>query len=64
MAKEGGSRKLADDRYTSEEAQQRFEAALRAGLNMPPKPHSEMKLGKTRGKRGKSPAKPKVKKRD
>jgi hypothetical protein len=29
---------------------------------MPPKPHSEMKLGKPRGKPGKSPAKRKVKK--
>src|SRR6202040_4445202 len=42
--------KRNDDRYSDEEARKRFEKALRAGLNMPAKPHADMKLGKPRGK--------------
>jgi hypothetical protein len=46
--------KSRDDEYTEQEAQRRFETALRAGLNTPAKPHADMKLGKPRGKRAKS----------
>jgi hypothetical protein len=42
--------KRNDDRYSDEEARQRFEKALRAGLDMPAKPHADMKLGKPQGK--------------
>jgi len=39
----------------------KFQQVVRAFLNTPPKPHSEMKIGKkTKAKRGKSP-KPKKK---
>jgi hypothetical protein len=41
--------------YTDEEAQRRVETALRAAFNTPPKPQSEMRLGKPRGKPSKSP---------
>jgi hypothetical protein len=41
-----------DDQYSEQEAQRRTEAALRAAFNSPPKPQSEMKLGKS--KSGKS----------
>ena len=40
-----------------QETQRRMEAALRAAFNAPPKPQSEMKLGKPRGKKTKSLAK-------
>jgi len=50
--------KLPDQNsYTEEEAQRRTEAALRAAFTMPPKRQSEMKVGKPRGKRAKSPGK-------
>jgi hypothetical protein len=52
----------SDDQFTEKEAKARFEAALRGGMKTSPKPHDEMKLGKPRGKKAKSPAKPKVKK--
>ena len=41
------------DQFSKKEAQERFEAALRAGLKTPPKPHSEMKLGKVKRKKAK-----------
>jgi len=43
-----------DERYSNQEAQRRTEAALRAAFNTPPKPQSEMKLSKARGKAVKS----------
>jgi hypothetical protein len=49
-----------DDHYSNQDAQRRTEAALRAAFNTPPKPQSEMKLGKRRGKSGKSPGKRKA----
>jgi hypothetical protein len=32
----------ADEKYTPEEAQRRFEASLRAALNTPPKPMKDI----------------------
>ena len=50
------ARKVApDDQYSDQEAQRRTEAALRAAFNTPPKPQSEMKLGKKRGPAKASP---------
>ncbi len=34
-----------------------FQRVLKNLLNTPPKPHSEMKVGKSKGKKAKSPAK-------
>jgi hypothetical protein len=47
--------KRPQDDFSPSEAALRFEAALRAGLNTPAKPHSEMKIGKRRKKTKKSP---------
>ncbi len=49
----GDSKK--DEAYSDAEAQRRVEKALRAAFNSPPKPQSEMKLGKPRAKLAKSP---------
>jgi hypothetical protein len=35
-----------DDQYSDEEATRRMNEALRRALTSPPKPHSEMKIGK------------------
>jgi hypothetical protein len=43
-----------DDHYSAREAQRRTEAAIRAAFNTPPKPQSELKLGKRKASRGKS----------
>jgi hypothetical protein len=51
------SRKPDEERYSAQEAQNRFEAALRGARVVGHKPQSEMKLGKPRGKPSKSPAK-------
>jgi hypothetical protein len=40
------------DSYSDEEIERRMNAALKRALNTPPKRHEEMKLGKSRGKRG------------
>jgi len=40
--------KKSEDQYSEQEAQRRTEAALRAAFNTPPKPQSEMKLGKSK----------------
>jgi hypothetical protein len=45
-----------DDQYSDEEATRRMNEALRRALTSPPKPHSEMKLGKRKAKRVKNPA--------
>jgi hypothetical protein len=50
------------DEFSDSETQRRTEAALRAAFNTPPKPQSEMKLGKRKASRGKSPAASKRKK--
>jgi hypothetical protein len=42
--------KERDDQYSEQEAQRRFEAALRGARLVGHKPQSEMKLGKSRGK--------------
>jgi hypothetical protein len=40
-----------DDRYSEQEAQRRFEAALRGARMVGHKPQSEMKLGKRKQKK-------------
>lgn len=45
--------KQTDETYSDEEAARRRDELLRRLMRMPPKPQSEMKLGKPRGK-GKS----------
>lgn len=47
--------KPSDHPYSEQEASQRRDAVIKRMLSMPPKPHSEMKVGKPRGKSGKSP---------
>jgi hypothetical protein len=49
-----------NDRYSDQETQRRTEAALRAAFSKPPKPQSEMKLGKRKVSRTKSPSKRKA----
>jgi hypothetical protein len=41
-----------DDQFSDEEATRRTNEALRRALTSPPKPHSEMKLGKRKPKAG------------
>jgi hypothetical protein len=43
------------EKYSDRETLLRTEAALHAAFSKPPKPQSEMRLGKPRGKAGKSP---------
>jgi hypothetical protein len=54
MANSGIFNLLARDRdedsYSEEEATRRMNEALRRALTSPPKPHSEMKLGKRKAK--------------
>jgi hypothetical protein len=52
--------KNASDDYSEQEIARRRDAVIKRMLATPPKPHSEMKLGKPRGKPSKSP---KVKKK-
>jgi hypothetical protein len=49
--------KSSDESYSKEEAQRRFEAALRGARLVGHKPQSEMKLGKPRGRKKQSPKK-------
>ncbi len=44
------ARKASEDSYSEEEAQRRFEAALRGAPLVGHRPQSEMKLGKPRAK--------------
>jgi hypothetical protein len=44
------------DQYSEKETAQRRDAVIKRMLSTPPKPHSEMKLGKPRRKLSKSPA--------
>jgi hypothetical protein len=55
--------KTEDGQYSRQEAQRRFEAALRGARMVGHKPQSEMKLGKPRGKPGKSLSRQKAKKK-
>jgi hypothetical protein len=53
------------NQYSEQETANRRDAVIKYMLNTPPKPHSEMKLGKPRGKPTGSATKRKpVKKRD
>jgi len=47
--------KTPGEQYSEEETAQRRDAAIKRMLNTPPKPHSEMKIGKPRGKKAASP---------
>ena len=47
--------KNASDDYSEQEIARRRDAVIKRMLATPPKPHSEMKLGKPRGKLSKSP---------
>jgi hypothetical protein len=40
----------SDDQYSDEDATRRMNEVLRRALTSPPKPHSEMKLGKRKEK--------------
>jgi hypothetical protein len=51
----------ANERFSEQETARRRDAVIKRMLNTPPKPHSEMKVGKPRGKTGKSPSKGKRK---
>jgi hypothetical protein len=44
-----------DGQFSDEETARRRDAVVKRMLNTPPKPHSEMKIGKRRAKRGKKP---------
>jgi hypothetical protein len=43
-----------DEQYSDEETARRRDATIKRMLATPPKPHSEMKVGKSRRKSGKS----------
>lgn len=43
------------DRYSNQEAQRRFDAALRGARVVGHKPMSELRIGKVKASRGKSP---------
>jgi len=42
----GTRKETPDDQYSEQEAASRRDAAIKRMLNTPPKPHSEMKVGK------------------
>jgi hypothetical protein len=46
--------KSTDDQYSAKETIRRRDAVIKRMLATPPKPHSEMKIGKSRRKAGKS----------
>jgi hypothetical protein len=50
--------KKGADQYGEEETIARAEAALKRMLSMPPKPHSEMKIGKHKPKAGHKASRP------
>jgi hypothetical protein len=47
--------KQSDDQYSEKEAATRRDATIKRMIAMPPKPHSEMKVGKRKGKTVASP---------
>jgi hypothetical protein len=47
-----GMAKSSDDQFSDEESTRRMNEALRRALTSPPKPHSEMKIGKRNAKAG------------
>jgi hypothetical protein len=47
--------KKSYEEYSDQETARRRDAVIKRMLNTPPKPHSEMKLGKLRAKAKKSP---------
>ena len=47
--------KSPQDQYSEQETARRRDAVIKQMLNTPSKPHSEMKLGKTKAKSGKRP---------
>jgi hypothetical protein len=51
--------KRTGDQYSDQEAQQRFQAALKGALSTPPKPLKSMTPKRTKPQSKKSPAKPK-----
>jgi hypothetical protein len=53
--------KRQDEQYNEKEAAARRDAIVKRMIAMPPKPHSEMKVGKSAGKKKKSAAKAKTK---
>jgi tRNA pseudouridine-54 N-methylase len=46
----GDSMTKADDQYSEQETKRRRDAVIKLMLATPPKPHSEMKVGKPREK--------------
>jgi hypothetical protein len=46
----------SDEHFSDEEATRRMNEVVKRMANTPPKPHSEMKLGKRKAKRVKNPA--------
>jgi hypothetical protein len=53
------SGKQADDQYSEQETKRRRDAVIKRMLATPPKPHSEMKVGKPRAK-SMTPKRPKA----
>jgi hypothetical protein len=49
------ARRASDDSYGEKETAERRDAVIKRMLNTPPKPHSEMKIGKDKAKDKKSP---------
>jgi hypothetical protein len=47
--------KRSDDQYSEQETAKRRDAVIKRMLATPPKPHSEMKIGKSKDKKRKSP---------
>jgi hypothetical protein len=48
--------KISDDEFSPEEIVRRRDAVIKHMLNTPPKPHSEMKLGKRKAKESAKPS--------
>jgi hypothetical protein len=48
-----GKNPKIEDQFSEQETARRRDAVIKRMLNTPPKPHSEMKIGKHRTKRGK-----------